>query len=70
MPWRGSFAELMPMISDFIRFLVLVVRDGDKIPAGTDSTRACQSARPVLGNAVADAYHELGIGQAIMQHLI
>ena len=55
---------------DFIRFLVLVARDGDKIPAGSGFYENLQSARPVLGNAVADAYHELGIGQAIMQHLI
>ena len=55
---------------DFIRFLVLVARDGEKIPAGYGFYENLQSARPVLGIAVADAYHELGIGQAIMQHLI
>ena len=56
--------------SDFIRFLVLVARDSEKIPARYGFYENLQSARPVLGIAVADTYHELGIGQAIMQHLI
>ena len=55
---------------DFIRFLVLVARDSEKIPARYGFYKNLQSARPVLGIAVVDAYHELGIGQAIMQHLI
>ena len=54
---------------DFIRFLALVERDGEVVPAGYGFFENLRSARPVLGIAVADAFQELGLGQAIMQHL-
>ena len=54
---------------DFIRFLALVERDGEMVPAGYGFFENLQSTRPVLGIAVADAFQELGLGQAIMQHL-
>ena len=54
---------------DFIRFLAVVERDGEMVPAGYGFFENLQSARPVLGIAVADAFQGLGLGQAIMQHL-
>ena len=44
-------------------------RDGKEEPAGYGFFENLQSARPVLGIAVADAYQEQGLGQTIMQHL-
>ena len=71
-PWTYAVAQDLAAESEdpaFIRFLVLVERDGKEEPAGYGFFENLQSARPVLGIAVADAYQEKGIGQAIMQHL-
>ena len=54
---------------DFIRFLVLAEKDGKEEPAGYGFFENLQSARPVLGIAVADAYQDCGLGQEIMRHL-
>ncbi len=71
-PWTYAVAQDLAAKSedpDFIRFLVLVERDGTEEPAGYGFFENLQSTRPVLGIAVADAYQEKGLGQAIMQHL-
>ena len=66
---RGAAARGRAEDPDFIRFLALVEKDGDKIPAGYGFFENLRSTRPVLGIAVADAFQGLGVGQAIMQHL-
>ena len=71
-PWTYAVAQQLVADAEdpeFIRFLALVERDGEMVPAGYGFFENLQSARPVLGIAVADAFQELGIGQAIMQHL-
>ena len=71
-PWTYEVAQDLAAKTedpDFIRFLVLAERDGQEEPAGYGFFENLQSARPVLGIAVADAYQEQGLGQAIMQHL-
>ena len=71
-PWTYEVARDLAAQAedpDFIRFLVLAERDGKEEPAGYGFFENLQSARPVLGIAVADAYQEVGLGQAIMQHL-
>ena len=71
-PWTYEVARDLAAQAedpDFIRFLVLVKQDGKDEPAGYGFFENLQSARPVLGIAVADAYQEKGLGQVIMQHL-
>ncbi len=71
-PWTYAVARDLAAKAedpDFIRFLALVERDGEMLPAGYGFFENLQSARPVLGIAVADAFQEFGLGQAIMQHL-
>ena len=71
-PWTYAVAQQLAGDAedpDFIRFLALVERDGEMVPAGYGFFENLRSTRPVLGIAVADAFQELGIGQAIMQHL-
>lgn len=71
-PWTYAVARDLAAQAedpDFIRFLVLVKRDGKEEPAGYGFFENLQSVRPVLGIAVADAYQDCGLGQAIMQHL-
>ena len=71
-PWTYDVAQDLAAQAedpDFIRFLVLVAEDGKEIPAGYGFFENLQSTRPVLGIAVADAYQERGLGQAIMRHL-
>jgi ribosomal protein S18 acetylase RimI-like enzyme len=71
-PWTYAVAKDLAAESespDVIRFLALVEKDGNMVPAGYGFFEKLQSARPVLGIAVADAYQEVGLGQAIMQHL-
>ena len=71
-PWTYAVAQQLVADAedpDFIRFLALVERDGEMVPAGYGFFENLRSTRPVLGIAVADAFQELGLGQAIMQHL-
>ena len=71
-PWTYAVAQDLAAQAedpDYIRFLVLAQREGKEEPAGYGFFENLQSARPVLGIAVADAYQEKGLGQAIMQHL-
>lgn len=71
-PWTYAVAQDLAAQAedpDFIRFLVLAERDGKEEPAGYGFFENVQSARPVLGIAVADAYQGHGLGQAIMRHL-
>ena len=71
-PWTYAVAQQLAERAgdpDFIRFLALVERDGEMLPAGYGFFENLQSTRPVLGIAVADAFQEFGLGQAIMQHL-
>ncbi len=71
-PWTYAVAQDLAAQAenpDFIRFLVLAKKDGKDEPAGYGFFENLQSTRPVLGIAVADAYQEMGVGQAIMQHL-
>ena len=71
-PWTYAVARDLAAKAedpDFVRFLALVEKDGDKITAGYGFFENLRSARPVLGIAVADAFQGLGLGQAIMQHL-
>ena len=71
-PWTYAVAQQLVADAedpDFIRFLALVEREGQMIPVGYGFFENLHSARPVLGIAVADAYQEMGLGQAIMQHL-
>ena len=71
-PWTYAVAQQLAEGAehpDFIRFLALVERGGEMVPAGYGLFENLRSARPVLGTAVADAYQALGLGQAIMQHL-
>ena len=72
-PWTYAVAQDLAAQAedpDFIRFLVLAEKDGKEEPAGYGFFDNLQSARPVLGIAVADAYQGHGLGQTIMQHLI
>ncbi len=72
-PWTHAVAQDLAAQAedpDFIRFLVLAEQEGKEEPAGYGFFENLQSARPVLGIAVADAYQGHGLGQAIMQHLI
>ena len=71
-PWTYAVAQDLAAQAespDFIRFLALVEEGGVDVPAGYGFFENLQSARPVLGIAVADGYQEMGLGQAIMQHL-
>lgn len=71
-PWTYAVARDLAAQADgpdVIRFLVLAERGGQQEPAGYGFFENLQSARPVLGIAVADAYQEKGLGQAIMRHL-
>ena len=72
-PWTYAVAQDLAAQAegpDFIRFLVLAENDGKEKLAGYGFFENLQSARPVLGIAVADAYQGHGLGQVIMQHLI
>ncbi len=71
-PWTHAVAQDLAAQAedpDFIRFLILAERDGKEEPAGYGFYENLQSARLVLGVAVADAYQDCGLGQVIMQHL-
>lgn len=71
-PWTYAVAQDLAAKADdpaFIRFLVLAKKDGKEEPAGYGFFENLQSARPVLGIAVVDAYQDCGLGQVIMQHL-
>ena len=72
-PWTYAVAQQLVADAEdpeFIRFLALAREGWQKmVPAGYGFFENLQSTRPVLGIAVADAFQELGIGQAIMQHL-
>ena len=71
-PWTYAVAQDLAAKAEdpeFIRFLVLAENDGREEPAGYGFFENLQSARPVLGIAVADSYQGMGLGQAIMQHL-
>ena len=71
-PWTYAVAQQLVADAedpDFIRFLALVEKDEEMVPAGYGFFENLRSTRPVLGIAVADAYQEMGLGQAIMQHL-
>ena len=71
-PWTHDVARDLAAGAegpDVIRFLALVDAGGKDAPAGYGFFENLQSARPVLGIAVADAYQEVGLGQAIMRHL-
>ena len=71
-PWTYAVAQQLAERAgdpDFIRFLALVERGGEMVPAGYGFFDNLRSTRPVLGIAVADAFQEMGVGQAIMQHL-